>query len=81
MLRTPKKRGRPRKYYTPEDKAKQDVVAKRAKRRLQKQPTHGDIRFQSMFLHRQKLCRLHPHKASSHMKRTFWVMLQSQIAR
>jgi hypothetical protein len=27
MLRTPKKRGRPRKYDTPEDKAKQDVVA------------------------------------------------------
>ncbi|KAK6716806.1 hypothetical protein SNK03_000003 [Fusarium graminearum] len=45
MLRTLKKRGQPRKYDTPEDKAKQDVAAKRAKRLLQKQPTHGDISF------------------------------------
>ncbi|EGU72261.1 hypothetical protein FOXB_17230 [Fusarium oxysporum f. sp. conglutinans Fo5176] len=44
MLRTPKKRWRPRKYDTPEHKAKQDVVAKRAKRRLQKQPPHGVLK-------------------------------------
>ncbi|WKT43820.1 hypothetical protein QSH57_008673 [Fusarium oxysporum f. sp. vasinfectum] len=30
----PKKRGRPRKYGTPKDKAKHDIVAKRARRRL-----------------------------------------------
>ncbi|KAH7228496.1 uncharacterized protein BKA55DRAFT_459599, partial [Fusarium redolens] len=46
MPRTPKKRGRPRKYDTPKDKAKQDVVAKRARRRLRKQAAHGNIRFQ-----------------------------------
>ncbi|KAH7228439.1 uncharacterized protein BKA55DRAFT_583658 [Fusarium redolens] len=46
MPGTPKKRGRPRKYDTPKDKARHDVVAKRARRRLQKQPTHDNIRFQ-----------------------------------
>jgi hypothetical protein len=46
MPRTPKKRGRPGKYDTPEDKARRDVVAKRARRRLRKQPTHDNIRFQ-----------------------------------
>ncbi|KAH7186824.1 hypothetical protein DER44DRAFT_801684 [Fusarium oxysporum] len=46
MPRTPKTRGRPRKYGTPKDKAKHDVVAKRARRRLRKQPTHDNIRFQ-----------------------------------
>ncbi|KAH7184510.1 hypothetical protein DER44DRAFT_803110 [Fusarium oxysporum] len=46
MPRTPKTRGRPRKYGTPKDKAKHDAVAKRARRRLRKQPTHGNIRFE-----------------------------------
>ncbi|KAH7233731.1 uncharacterized protein BKA55DRAFT_544242 [Fusarium redolens] len=46
MPGTPKKRGRPRKYGTPKDKAKHDVVAKRARRRLRKQTTHDSIRFQ-----------------------------------
>jgi hypothetical protein len=46
MPRTPKTRGRTRKYDTPKDKAKQDVVAKRNRRRLQKQAAHGNIRFQ-----------------------------------
>ncbi|WKT54414.1 hypothetical protein QSH57_004998 [Fusarium oxysporum f. sp. vasinfectum] len=46
MPGTLKKRGRPRKYGTPKDKAKHDVVAKRARRRLRKQTTHDSIRFQ-----------------------------------
>ncbi|KAF5658233.1 hypothetical protein FHETE_9993 [Fusarium heterosporum] len=46
MPRTPKKRGRPRTYDTPEDKARHDVVAKHARRRLRKQPTHDNLRFQ-----------------------------------
>lgn len=48
MPEVTRKRGRPRKYDTPEEKAKQDVIAKRARRRLQKLPVpaHGDIRFQ-----------------------------------
>ncbi|KAF4429575.1 hypothetical protein F53441_14012 [Fusarium austroafricanum] len=46
MPGTPKKRGRPRKYGTLKDKAKHDVVAKRARRRLRKQTTHDSIRFQ-----------------------------------
>ncbi|KAG7000904.1 hypothetical protein FocnCong_v012943 [Fusarium oxysporum f. sp. conglutinans] len=46
MPGTPKKRGRPRKYGTPKDKARHDVVAKRARRRLRKQTTHDSIRFQ-----------------------------------
>ncbi|KAI8396597.1 hypothetical protein FOFC_21145 [Fusarium oxysporum] len=32
MPKAPKKRGRPRKYDTTEDKARQDVIAKRARR-------------------------------------------------
>ncbi|KAH7186855.1 hypothetical protein DER44DRAFT_801847 [Fusarium oxysporum] len=46
MPGTPKKRRRPRKYGTLKDKAKHDVVAKRARRRLRKQTTHDSIRFQ-----------------------------------
>ncbi|RYC76783.1 hypothetical protein BFJ63_vAg20340, partial [Fusarium oxysporum f. sp. narcissi] len=46
MPGTLKKRGRPRKYDAPKDKAKHDVVAKRARRRLRKQTTHDSIRFQ-----------------------------------
>ncbi|KAH7191472.1 hypothetical protein BKA60DRAFT_584965 [Fusarium oxysporum] len=46
MPRTPKTRGRPRNYDTPKDKAKHDVVAKRARRRLRKQAAHGNTRFQ-----------------------------------
>ncbi|KAH7460612.1 hypothetical protein FOMA001_g19564 [Fusarium oxysporum f. sp. matthiolae] len=46
MPQTPKKRGRPRKYDTPEGKAKRDVAAKRARRWLQKASAHDDIRFQ-----------------------------------
>ncbi|KAL6405708.1 uncharacterized protein AUP68_10845 [Ilyonectria robusta] len=46
MPEGPKKRGRPRKYDTPEEKARQDVIAKRARRRLRDSSVHGDIRFQ-----------------------------------
>ncbi|KAH8656741.1 hypothetical protein BGZ61DRAFT_466274 [Ilyonectria robusta] len=46
MPEAPKKRGRPRKYDTPEEKARQDVIAKRARRRLRNSSVHGDIRFQ-----------------------------------
>lgn len=46
MPRTPKKRGRPRKYGTLKDKARHDIVAKRARRRLRKQSAHDNIRFQ-----------------------------------
>ncbi|KAJ3455163.1 hypothetical protein MRS44_013763 [Fusarium solani] len=46
MPEAPKKRGRPRKYDTPEEKARQDVIAKRARRRLRSSSVHGDIRFQ-----------------------------------
>ncbi|KAM5513551.1 hypothetical protein FOXYSP1_08351 [Fusarium oxysporum f. sp. phaseoli] len=46
MPGTLKKRGRPRKYGTPKDKAKHDVVAKRARRQLRKQTMHDRIRFQ-----------------------------------
>jgi hypothetical protein len=46
MPRTFKKCGRPGKYGTPEDKARRDVVAKRARRSLRKQPTLDNIRFQ-----------------------------------
>ncbi|KAI8415966.1 hypothetical protein NW761_015048 [Fusarium oxysporum] len=45
MPQTPGKRGLPRKYDTPEEKAKREAVAKRARRRLQKPLAHGDIRF------------------------------------
>ncbi|KAH6977639.1 hypothetical protein EDB80DRAFT_657834 [Ilyonectria destructans] len=49
MPETPKRRGRPRKYGTQEEKARQDVIAKRARRarrRLRNSPAHKDIRFQ-----------------------------------
>lgn len=46
MSSTPKKRERPRKYGTPKDKARHDVIAKRARRRLRKQPMHDNIKFQ-----------------------------------
>ncbi|KAH7124214.1 hypothetical protein EDB81DRAFT_214001 [Dactylonectria macrodidyma] len=46
MPEAPKKRGRPRKYDTPEEKARQDVITKRARRRLRSSSVHGDIRFQ-----------------------------------
>ncbi|KAH8656765.1 hypothetical protein BGZ61DRAFT_486537 [Ilyonectria robusta] len=49
MPETPKRRGRPRKYGTQEEKARQDAIAKRARRarrRLRNSPAHRDIRFQ-----------------------------------
>ena len=46
MPEAPKKRGRPLKYDTPKEKARQDVIAKRARRRLRSSSVHGDIRFQ-----------------------------------
>jgi hypothetical protein len=42
MLRTTKPCGRPRKYDTPKDKARHDVVAKRARRRLTRHPERTD---------------------------------------
>ncbi|EXM14332.1 hypothetical protein FOTG_17262 [Fusarium oxysporum f. sp. vasinfectum 25433] len=46
MSEAPRKRGRPRKYDTPEAKARQDVIAKRARRRLRDPSVHGHIQFQ-----------------------------------
>ncbi|UPK96073.1 hypothetical protein LCI18_007008 [Fusarium solani-melongenae] len=42
----PKKRRRPRKFGTSEEKARQDIIAKRAPRRLRSSSAHGDVRFQ-----------------------------------
>jgi hypothetical protein len=39
------KRGRPRKYGSKEEKARQDVIARRARRRLQSTATRDNIRF------------------------------------
>ncbi|EWZ79051.1 hypothetical protein FOWG_16769 [Fusarium oxysporum f. sp. lycopersici MN25] len=46
MSEAPRERGRPRKYDTPEAKARQDVIAKRARRQLRNSSVHGHIRFQ-----------------------------------
>ncbi|RKK87312.1 hypothetical protein BFJ68_g17065 [Fusarium oxysporum] len=45
MSEAPRKRGRPPKYDTPEAKARQDVIAKRARRRLRNASVHGHIQF------------------------------------
>lgn len=46
MQTTPQKRGRPRKFGSKEEKARQDVLAKRARRHLQRTAAHCDVRFQ-----------------------------------
>ncbi|PWI64141.1 hypothetical protein PCL_12107 [Purpureocillium lilacinum] len=46
MPTTPQKRGRPRKYRSKEEKARRDVLAKRARRHLQWTVAHRDVRFQ-----------------------------------
>ncbi|KAH6879891.1 hypothetical protein B0T10DRAFT_157829 [Thelonectria olida] len=45
MPQTPKKRGRPRKYASQEEKAKHDVAAKRARRRLRSAVVRNNHRF------------------------------------
>jgi membrane carboxypeptidase/penicillin-binding protein PbpC len=46
MPQTPQKRGRPSKYASKEEKAREDVIKKRARRRLQSTAARRDIRFQ-----------------------------------
>jgi hypothetical protein len=46
MPQTPQKRGRPSKYASNEEKAREDVIKKRARRRLQSATARRDIRFQ-----------------------------------
>ncbi|PWI64129.1 hypothetical protein PCL_12113 [Purpureocillium lilacinum] len=46
MPTTPQKRGGPRKYGSNEEKARRDVLAKRARRHLQQTVAHRDVRFQ-----------------------------------
>ncbi|KAK2922492.1 hypothetical protein FoTM2_017345 [Fusarium oxysporum f. sp. vasinfectum] len=58
MSEAPRKRGRPRKYDTPEAKAKQDVIAKRARRQLRNPSVHGHVRFQVYAP--QPICALSP---------------------
>ncbi|KLP14862.1 Uncharacterized protein LW94_6637 [Fusarium fujikuroi] len=58
MSEAPRKRGRPRKYDTPEAKARQDVIAKRARRQLRNPSVHGHVRFQVYAL--QPICALSP---------------------
>ncbi|KAG7003270.1 hypothetical protein FocnCong_v001138 [Fusarium oxysporum f. sp. conglutinans] len=58
MSEAPRKRGRPRKYDTPEAKARQDVIAKRARRQLRNPSVHGHVRFQVYAP--QPICALSP---------------------
>jgi membrane carboxypeptidase/penicillin-binding protein PbpC len=46
MPQTPQKRGRPSKYASKEEKAREDVIKRRARRQLQSAAARRDIRFQ-----------------------------------